>query len=139
MAAPARPPQELKDEVITVPRLGEPFDPEDPEGDRTFQTWIDPKVLPKLEPHGPVRVENREGVFAHSFRCGSCALHFVLFSWRSDRHGPTTVACPECGSTGDFLHRVTVLSWSLYFRVNADRDPEIYDIWPFRLPRPERS
>jgi hypothetical protein len=116
-----------------VPELGEPFDPSDPEGERTFTGRIDPKLLPKPDLSGPVMLENREGVFAHSVRCGSCRLHFVLFSWRSDRHSPITVGCPECGSIGNFLHRVTVLSWSLSFSLDTDREPEIYDVWPFRL------
>lgn len=113
---------------------GQPFDPEDPEGESTFQMSIDPKLLPKPDLSGGVQLADREGVFAHSFRCDRCTLHFVLFSWAQERHSAETVTCPECGNRGGFLHRVTHLSASRVFRVNVGREPEIYDVWPFRLP-----
>ena len=116
-----------------MPQRGKPFDPEDPEGERSFEGRIDPKLLPKPDLRGGVQLADREGVFAHSFRCKRCTLHFVLFSWARDRHGVGTVTCPECGKRGAFLHRVTHLSGSRSFRVDALREPEIYDVWPFRL------
>ncbi|MGI8615563.1 MAG: hypothetical protein ACR2L4_02110 [Actinomycetota bacterium] len=117
-----------------MPQRGRPFDPEDPEGLWTIEASIDRKLLPKPDLRGGVQLADREGVFAHSFRCGRCTLHFVLFSWSESRHNTDTVTCPECGNTGRFLHRVTHLSGSHSFRVDPLREPEIYDVWPFRLP-----
>jgi hypothetical protein len=117
-----------------MPKRGKPFDPKDPEGEWTIEARIDPKLLPKPDLRGGVQLADREGVFAHSFRCHSCTLHFVLFTWTRDRHSPETISCPECGNRGGFLHRVTTLSGSTSFRMDALREPEIYDVWPFRLP-----
>ena len=113
---------------------GKPYEPEDPEGVYTFEAQIDPKLLPKPDLSGGLQLADREGVFAQSFRCGQCTLHFVLFSWARGRHTAATVTCPECRNRGSFLHRVTHLSASRVFHVNAGREPEIYDVWPFRLP-----
>lgn len=117
-----------------MPQRGKPFDPEDPEGQASFELWIDPKMLPKPDLRGGVQLIDREGVFAHSFRCDGCTLHFVLFSWARERHSADTVSCPECGNRSAFLHRVTHLSSSRSFSVDTFREPEIYDVWPFRLP-----
>ena len=50
-----------------MPLRGQPFDPNDPEGESTFQMSIDPKLLPKPDLSGGVQLADREGVFAHSF------------------------------------------------------------------------
>jgi hypothetical protein len=121
-------------EVATMPRLGEPFDPADEDQRSKVEDWFEQS--PTL-PVCPVPLRDRQGVFAHSFRCGTCALHFVLFSWRLDRHAPGTVTCPDCGTTGDFVHRITVLSRSRRFRVDVNRYPEIYDVWPFKVSEAE--
>jgi hypothetical protein len=114
---------------------GPPYDPKDPTGERTFTTMMRAEDLkPYVDTSGGVQLADREGVYAHSFRCDRCTLHFVLFSWSATRHSPQTIACPECRSSGRFLHRVTQLSTSTTFSVAADREPEIYDVWPFRLP-----
>ena len=110
-----------------MPQRGRPFDPEDPDGVWTFEATVDPKLLPEPDLSGGVQLSDREGVFAHSFRCNRCTLHFVLFSWARDRHSAETVTCPECMSRGGFLHRVTHLSGSRSFRVDAVREPEIYE------------
>ena len=34
---------------------------------------------------------------------------------------------------GDFMHKITQLSEPREFRVSPDRQPEIYDVWPFRM------
>jgi hypothetical protein len=115
-----------------MPRAGIPYDPEDPGGERSFVVNMDPRSLP-ADPSGGVQLSEREGVFAQSFRCDACTLHFVLFSWSEARHRPDTVTCPECGSRGSFLHRTTKLSSSPRFRIDGGREPEIYDVWPFRL------
>jgi hypothetical protein len=73
-----------------MPQRGQPFDPDDPEEESTFHMAIDPKLLPKPDLSGGVQLANREGVFAHSFRCNRCTLHFVLFSWARARHSADT-------------------------------------------------
>ena len=78
---------------------------------------------------GPVQLEDREGVFAHSYRCFECRLHFVLFSWRAHRHTGTNVNCPECGNRSSFLHFRAVLSTSRDFELYGEG--EIFQVWPF--------
>ncbi len=75
---------------------------------------------------GPVTLVNREGVFAHSFKCARCDLEFVIFSWRRDRHGVGKTACPECGRTTPMLHWLAVVSASRTF----GEGPEIFDFVP---------
>ena len=112
--------------------IGVPHNPRDPSGERTFTTTMrGSDLLPLVDTSGGVQLEDREGVWAHSFRCYRCSLHFVLFSWSAARHTSVTIACPECRSTGRFLHMVTQLSASPRFSMAPDRDPEIYDVWPF--------
>lgn len=115
-----------------MPRPGVPFDPADPDGKRSFIARIDPRDV-EIDLSGGVPLSEREGVFAQSFRCMACTLHFVLFSWSATRHSPNTIECPECGNRGSFMHRTTQLSGSTRFRVDRDREPEIYDVWPFSL------
>jgi predicted RNA-binding Zn-ribbon protein involved in translation (DUF1610 family) len=114
---------------------GRPFDPADPNGERTSIVMMKTSgLMPYVETSGGVQLADREGVFAHSFKCRRCTLHFVLFSWSLSRHNPHTIHCPECGNTGDFMHRITVLSESPRFSLAPDRQPEIYDVWPFHSP-----
>lgn len=114
-----------------MPRPGVPYDPDDPYGERSFVTRVPAGSLP-VDLSGGVQLADRDGVFAQSFRCFACTLHFVLFSWSRTRHTPDTIACPECGNRGGFLYRTTEISRSVRFRVDGDRDPEIYDVWPYR-------
>ena len=115
-------------------KLGEPYDPADPEDENSIVIMHPIKPLLKYaDTSRGVQVADREGVYAQSFKCRNCTLHFVLFSWSATRHTPATIACPECGQTGDFMHRITQLSESREFRVSPDRQPEIYDVWPFRV------
>ena len=117
-----------------MPEIGRPYDPEDPNEERTFTTMMKAADLaPFVDTSGGVQLADREGVFAHSFRCRRCTLHFVLFSWSATRHTPDTIVCPECGDSGGFLHRITVLSEIRTFNLAPNRTPEIYDVWPFRL------
>jgi predicted RNA-binding Zn-ribbon protein involved in translation (DUF1610 family) len=114
---------------------GRPFDPADPNGERTSIVVMRTRdLMPNVDTSGGVQLADREGVYAHSFKCRSCTLHFVLFSWSLSRHNPETIRCPECGNTGDFMHRITVLSESTRFSLAPDRQPEIYDVWPFHSP-----
>jgi hypothetical protein len=113
---------------------GVPYDPADPDGTRSFVTRMRTEDLaPYADTSGGVQLADREGVFAHSFKCRSCTLHFVLFSWSLTRHTPASIVCPECGSSGGFLHKITQLSESRTFSLSPGRAPEIYDVWPFRL------
>lgn len=115
---------------------GRPYDPADPNGERSFVTMMRTEDLaPFADTSGGVQLADREGVFAHSFKCRACTLHFVLFSWSLSRHNGDTIRCPECRNTGTtgFLHRITQLSTSTRFTLASEREPEIYDVWPFRL------
>jgi hypothetical protein len=112
---------------------GRPYDPSHP--NRMPRIDIVPvhELAPYVDLSGGVQLADREGVFAHSFKCKGCTLHFVTFSWSETRHSAQTISCPECGSTGRFMHRVTKLSDSRQFRMDPERQTEIYDVWPFRL------
>ena len=130
----SRSPRSTRKGAVPVPKIGRPYDPEDPNEERTFTTMMKAADLaPFVDTSGGVQLADREGVFAHSFRCRRCTLHFVLFSWSATRHTSDTIICPECDGSGGFLHRITVLSEIRTFNVAPDRTPEIYDVWPFRL------
>ena len=90
------------------------------------RTGLQPLLIKTL---GPVTLADREGVFAHSFKCWVCDLEFVLFSWRRNRHGVGRVTCPECGVATPMLHWVTLLSLSLTFNSDADA-MEIFNMVP---------
>jgi len=64
---------------------------------------------------GPVTLQDRQGVFAHSFKCSICDLEFVVFSWRADRHRVGSTFCPECGAPTPMLHWRAQTSESLEF------------------------
>jgi hypothetical protein len=113
---------------------GRPYDPADPDDKRAVHAVMRASDLaPFVDLSGGVPLAEREGVWAHSFKCRRCTLHFVLFSWSATRHTSETVSCPECRATGSFMHRVTQLSGSRDFDIAPDREPEIFDVWPFRL------
>ena len=60
---------------------------------------VDPaEVRPSIQPNTPL--QDRQGLFIHTFQCMACSLEFALFSWWADRHTVVSTACPEC-------HRVT--------------------------------
>jgi len=55
----------------------------------------------------PVRgvpMADREGVFAHGFKCRQCDIEFVVFSWLENGPGVGTTYCPECGEQTAMLH-----------------------------------
>lgn len=64
---------------------------------------------------GPVTLQDRQGVFAHSFKCSICDLEFVVFSWRADRHRVGSTFCPECGIRTPMIHWRAQTSQSLEF------------------------
>lgn len=56
---------------------------------------VDPAaLLPSVSSFAPM--EDRQGLFIHTFQCMSCSLEFALFSWWPDRHTVVNTACPEC-------------------------------------------
>lgn|GEM_PF-2594371 len=64
---------------------------------------------------GPVTLRDRQGVFAHSFKCSICDLEFVVFSWRANRHRVGSTFCPECGARTPMIHWRVQTSQSLEF------------------------
>ena len=64
---------------------------------------------------GPVTLQDRQGVFVHSFKCSICDLEFVVFSWRADRHRVGSTFCPECGVRSPMIHWRVQTSKSLEF------------------------
>lgn len=55
-------------------------------------------------------LEERQGVFIHSFKCLDCSLEFALFSWWPDRHTVVNTACPECGRVTQKSHWLATVS-----------------------------
>lgn len=78
---------------------------------------------------GPVTLADREGVFAHSFKCSVCDLEFILFSWQANRHGVGRTCCPECGYVTPMLHWRTQLSDRVDFAADGSA-VEIYQLCP---------
>ena len=87
--------------------------------------------LEELVPHpaGPVTLDDREGVFAHSFKCGACQLEYVLLSWKRSRHRADNTYCPECGEVTEKMHWRACLSESRDF-VTDGTNVEIFDLIP---------
>jgi hypothetical protein len=73
----------------------------------------------------PVQMKDREGVFAHAFKCFHCGLEWVLFSWLANRHHVGEVSCPECRERGLMMHRRACLNERTEF---DDSDTEIFSI-----------
>lgn len=83
-----------------------------------------------LHPEGPVTLEDREGVFAHSFKCASCQLEFTVMSWKRSRHRADNTYCPECGTVTEKAHWRSTLSQSQDF-VDDGSQLEIFNVLPF--------
>jgi predicted RNA-binding Zn-ribbon protein involved in translation (DUF1610 family) len=83
----------------------------------------------EVVPHraGPVTLNDREGVFAHSFRCPKCQLEFVLVSWKRSRHRADNTFCPECGEVTEKMHWRACLSESQDF-VSDGTSVEIFNV-----------
>jgi hypothetical protein len=84
--------------------------------------------MPVKQP-GPVTLQDRQGVFVHSFKCSICDLEFVVFSWRADRHRVGSTFCPECGERTPMLHWRAQASESLEFQTDS-AGLEIYQMCP---------
>jgi hypothetical protein len=93
---------------------GEPLLGEYPPFEMTTISAQDIARMPAKRP-GPVTLQDRQGVFAHSFKCSICDLEFVVFSWRANRHVVGTTFCPECGVLTPMLHWRVQTSQSLEF------------------------
>ena len=80
-------------------------------------------------PAGPVTLDDREGVFAHSFKCGACQLEFALLSWVRDRHTAGNTCCPECGQITPKIYWRATLSEHRDF-IDDGSSPEIFNVIP---------
>jgi len=65
---------------------------------------LDDEALLAVKKPGPMTLEDRQGVWVHSFKCSICDLEFALFSWLPNRHGVGHTSCPECGQKTPMLH-----------------------------------
>lgn len=89
---------------------------------------FDPGTLtPSMETFAPL--EDREGVFVHSFKCMNCSLEFSVFSWWPNRHTVVNTACPECQAITQKLHWLAQFSDSREM-VLDDSSPEIFHLSP---------
>jgi hypothetical protein len=104
-----------------------PPEPMQTSGVRTF-THEELDAMPRKRP-GPVTLADREGVFAHSFKCSICDLEFVVFSWQASRHGVGRTCCPECGYATPMLHWRGRTSGSVDFDADG-AGTEIYQMFP---------
>lgn len=77
---------------------------------------------------GPVTLQDRQGVFAHSFKCSICDLEFVVFSWRANRHRVGSTFCPECGVRTPMIHWRVQTSQSFEF-CSSGAGREIYQMF----------
>jgi len=92
------------------------------------------KINPKLLHYGHKisqeeymkRLEDREGIFEHKFKCLNCLLEFKLYSYFEFKHKIDNVYCPECGKQGNFLHNQITINTRKEFDINAD--DEIYKL-----------
>jgi hypothetical protein len=86
--------------------LGHPFDPADPNGERTSTVMMRTSdLLPLADTRGGVQLADREGVFAHSFkchaaRCISCSSHGRCRAIPHERSGAQNAGTPARSCTG---------------------------------------
>lgn len=89
---------------------------------------VDPQSMaPSVKRFAPL--DERQGVFAHTFKCLDCSLEFALFSWWPDRHTVTNVACPECATVTPKNHWLAVASESPTMVLDGS-SMEIFDLSP---------
>lgn len=84
------------------------------------------KITTHWRPREPgVNLEQREGVYIHSFVCNNCGLHFNLYSWVPDRQRCDSIHCPECGQhEGAFQHYRAQISEST--ALSLDHPGEVF-------------
>lgn len=88
---------------------------------------VDPAdLLPSVSSFAPM--EERQGVFIHSFKCLDCSLEFATFSWWPDRHTVVDTACPECCRVTQKSHWLATVSD--YPRQAFGEGPEIFHYSP---------
>lgn len=73
-------------------------------------------------------MEERQGVFIHSFKCLHCSLEFALFSWWPDRHMVVNTGCPECCRVTQKSHWMSTVSDNP--RQAFGKGPEIFHYSP---------
>ncbi len=86
-----------------------------PPGEPRTMSAEEVEQMPVKRP-GPITLQDRQGVFVHSFKCSICDVEFVVFSWRADRHRVGSTFCPECGTRTPMIHWRAQTSDSLEFR-----------------------
>jgi ribosomal protein S27E len=84
-------------------------------------------MAPSVKQYAPLN--ERQGVFAHSFKCLECSLEFAIFSWWPDRHTVTSVTCPECAKVTPKNHWMAVASESPTMVLDGS-SMEIFDLSP---------
>lgn len=84
----------------------------------------------KYEKRG-LDLKDREGVFAHSFTCQHCGLHFNIYSWKPNRHRVDNTYCPECGQQKLFVHHRLQLSENQQFTILSLKG-EIFNQCPIK-------
>ena len=73
-------------------------------------------------------LDQRKGVFVHSFKCLDCSLEFALFSWWPDRHMVVNTYCPECCRVTQKTHWRADISTTPGAKFRDG--PEIFDFSP---------
>ena len=73
-------------------------------------------------------LDQRKGVFVHSFKCLDCSLEFSVFSWWPDRQTVVNTACPECCRVTQKTHWRADISTTP--GAAFGEGPEIYDYTP---------
>ena len=104
--------------------------PKRPKPARSFERRMVRASDLQADIEGPVTLNEREGVYVHSFKCRRCQLEFMLFSWQADRHTVANVRCPECGATGRFVHYRAILTENV--KPDIQGPAEIFRHWPHK-------
>lgn len=99
--------------------MSDPTDPRPVPGDIV---WMSPFAMPDPDLDGPVMLEDREGVFIHSFKCRVCRVEFMVFSWLPNRHRVGITFCPECGRQTSMLHRRATVNERPDFTLNGTNE-----------------
>ena len=98
------------------------------EQEQVPQCYVEPESMaPSVKQYAPLN--ERQGVFAHTFKCLECSLEFAIFSWWRDRHTVTSVTCPECAKVTAKNHWMAVASESPTMVLDGS-SMEIFDLSP---------
>jgi hypothetical protein len=106
--------------------MAKPLEPQYPEVKWLRTDELQTGLVPR-----PVSLDQREGVYVHSFKCHACSLHWMAFSWLAEFGRQGTIACPECGYGTTYLHWGATLTESPEFRYFTRTLTEIYKVHPW--------